>query len=246
MLAIVEGENDTGKPHHEGTKHEGDDDRWEDTHDYLQRLVAVQQYAIVEAVVAIHLQCCEDERHLQELEHQRNGGWGWHTQRVETSRMMTSVTMTARKSVITSRWSGLDSWYHVVRYPIIPDDMMAPRTTRRMRWSSTVRNLATLAPMARLQEVDSIVADSYARDQTLLNRAGRSQYINKSYPLFLLLFIVIIWDLNIARSISPSFRLQRYVRKCYRWFKQMLQSFVKTIFIRCFLKESSIFAVRRL
>ena len=27
VLAVVEGENDTGKPHHKGTKHEGDDDR---------------------------------------------------------------------------------------------------------------------------------------------------------------------------------------------------------------------------
>ena len=27
VLAVVEGENDAGKPHHKGTKHEGDDDR---------------------------------------------------------------------------------------------------------------------------------------------------------------------------------------------------------------------------
>ena len=27
LYAVVEGENDTGKPHHKGTKHEGDDDR---------------------------------------------------------------------------------------------------------------------------------------------------------------------------------------------------------------------------
>ena len=27
VLTVVEGENDTGKPHHKGTKHEGDDDR---------------------------------------------------------------------------------------------------------------------------------------------------------------------------------------------------------------------------
>ena len=43
---------------------------------------------------------------------------------------------------------------------IIPDDMMAPRTTPRDAIISTVRNLATLAPMADW-EVDSIVADSY-------------------------------------------------------------------------------------
>ena len=37
------------------------------------------EYAIVEAVVAIHLQCSEDESTTQQLEYQRDGSRGRHT-----------------------------------------------------------------------------------------------------------------------------------------------------------------------
>ena len=70
MLSVVEREDDTGNPHHECTENKGDDDRGENTHDYLQSLVAVEQYTIVEAIVTNHLESGKDESTSQQLEYQ--------------------------------------------------------------------------------------------------------------------------------------------------------------------------------
>ena len=86
---------------------------------------------------------------------------------LNTSRMMTSVTMTARKSVITSsnvKWSGLMIPWRAIS--IIPDDMMAPRTTPQDAIISTVRNLATLAPMADCRKLTASLLTPTKRSNT--------------------------------------------------------------------------------
>ena len=86
---------------------------------------------------------------------------------LNTSRMMTSVTMTARKSVITSskvKWSGLMMPCRAMS--IIPDDMMAPRTTPQDAMISTVRNFATLAPMADCRKLTASLLTPTKRSNT--------------------------------------------------------------------------------
>ena len=86
---------------------------------------------------------------------------------LNTSSTMTSVTMTARKSVITSskvKRSGLMMPWRAMS--IIPDDIMAPSTTPQEAMIRTVRNFATLAPMADCRKLTASLLTPTKRSNT--------------------------------------------------------------------------------
>ena len=69
--------------------------------------------------------------------------------RLKISKTMTSVTITAKKIIMTSwklNWAGFMMPCRATS--IMPDDMTAPRTTPKEAMMRMVRNLATLAPTA--------------------------------------------------------------------------------------------------
>ena len=68
---------------------------------------------------------------------------------LNTSSTMTSVTITARKMVITSLKEKLEGFMMPWRATsIMPEDITAPTSTPHEAMISTVRNLATRAPTA--------------------------------------------------------------------------------------------------
>ena len=83
MTTIVEGEHETRYPLHDDTEDKGYCHRYENGYDDAQCLVGVEEVAIIQRVVANHLEQGKNEGTAQEFEDKRYGSGGRHAHGVE-------------------------------------------------------------------------------------------------------------------------------------------------------------------
>ncbi len=87
--------------------------------------------------------------------------------RLKISKTMTSVTITAKKITITSlKLKLLGFIMPCLATSIIPDDMTAPSITPKEAMIRTVRNLATLAPIADCRKLTASLETPTNRSNT--------------------------------------------------------------------------------
>ena len=83
MLAVAEGEEQSGEPLHHHAEEEGDGHREKDAHDDREGLLGVEVVGEMHPLGARHLDERQGEGAAQQLEDHRDGGRGGESQRVE-------------------------------------------------------------------------------------------------------------------------------------------------------------------